>query len=110
MALLIRHRVSGEKGVSTIPISTVKEFEIPTKFLNEKNRPKALVMWYYHCLREVRKATKLPFQAQLKPAKFLIEKYGFEESALAVRRMVGGKYTPSLWGLLRNPRWAGLEK
>ena len=110
-SLLVRNKLDST-GVTALitPISAVKEFEIPNRFLNEKNRPKALVMWYYHCLREVRKLTEIPFIAQMKPAKQLIERYGWEESALAVRRMVGGKYTPSLWGILRKPRWAGLEK
>ncbi|MBC8462402.1 MAG: hypothetical protein H8D67_30900 [Deltaproteobacteria bacterium] len=111
MTLLSRNQIIGEKGTLIASISAVKEFEIPTKFLSEKNRPKALVMWYYHCLREVRKLTEIPFIAQMKPAKQLIEKYGWEESALAIRRAIGGKYTPSLWWIKGNPKsnLVGLE-
>ena len=109
MTLLPRNQITGEKGILTVPISVMKEFEIPTKFLEGKNRPWALVSWWFHCLAEVKKSSKLPFGAQLRPAKFLIDRYGFEESALAVRRLVGGKYTPTLWAVWKNPTWAGLE-
>ena len=109
MALLKRNKITGEKGSPTTPISAAKEFTIPTKYLEDKNRPKSLVSWWFYCLREVKKSSKLPFGAQLKPAKLLIDRYGFEESALAVRRLVGGKYTPTLWAIWRKPKWAGLE-
>ncbi len=110
-SLLARNQLDSTK--STLPIaiiSVVKEFEIPSRYLADKNRPRALVSWWFHCLEEVRKSSDLPFRAQLRPAKLLVDKYGFEESALAVRRLVGGKYTPTLWGILRKPRWAGLEE
>ena len=104
MTLLTRNELASSKNSSLIvPISTVEEFAIPTKYLIERNRPKALVMWYYHCLGEVRKTTKLPFIAHMRPAKLLIGKYGWEESALAIRKAVGGKYMPSLWYLLKHP-------
>ena len=109
MTLLKRNRIDSTKTTPISPISQPQEFTIPALFLNEKNRPKALVMWYYHCLGEVRKTTKIPFMAQMRPAKLLIEKYGWEESALAIRRAVGGKYNPSLWGAYKNPEWVGLE-
>ena len=68
-------------------------------------------MWYYHCLEEVKKSTGIPFMAQMRPAKLLLEKYGWEECAVAIRRAVGGKYAPSLWWVYKNTdsKLVGLE-
>jgi len=92
------------------PISTVKEFEIPIKYLNEKNKPRAVVSWWYHCLRETKRTTQIPYVAQMRPAKNLLKDYELEEILLAIRRVLGwGKYTPSLFWLMKNPDKAGLK-
>ena len=111
MSLLIRNQLNSTKSTSSIvPISTVKEFEIPVKYLNDPNKPRAVTSWWYHCLRETKRTTQIPFIAQMRPAKNLLEEYELKDVLLAIRRVFGwGKYSPTLFWIAKNPDKVGLR-
>ena len=111
MTLLARNKLASAKNSPPIvPISTVKEFEIPAKYLNDPNKPRAVTSWWYHCLRETKRTTQIPYVAQMRPAKKLLMDYELEEILLAIRRVFGwGRYAPSLFWLIKNPDKAGLK-
>ena len=111
MSLLPRNELTSAKTSSPIvPISTVKEFEVPVKYLNDPNKPRAVTSWWYHCLHETKRTTQIPYIAQMRPAKKLLIDYELEEILLAIRRVFGwGKYCPTLWWIAKNPERAGLK-
>jgi len=110
MTLLARNNLNSTKSIPIVSISTVKDFEIPDKYLNDKNRPRAIVSWWYHCLHETKRTTQIPYIAQMRPAKNLLKDYELEEILLAIRRVFGwGKYSPTLFWILKNPDKAGLK-
>ena len=110
MTLLLRNKPNSIQSFTKLtPISKSKKFEIPAKYLENKNQVASIVNWWFHCLSETKKKTDLTYQSQLRPAKKLLEKYDFIEILYAIRKVMGGRYTPSLWAILKNPKWAGLE-
>jgi len=110
MTLLPRNKPNSiYSSTKLTPISKNKKFEIPAEYLENKNQVASIINWWFHCLNETKKKTDLTYQSQLKPAKKLLEKYDFVEILYAIRKIMGSRYIPSLWAILKNPKWAGLE-
>jgi len=108
--LLARNKPCPTRSTTKIvAISKFKEFEIPAVYLENKNQVASIVNWWFNCLAKSGKKSNVTYQSQLRPAKRLLQRYEFVDILYAVQRAVGGKYIPTLWGILKNPKWAGLE-